>query len=109
MRCKKMNYADEKMLNDLIGILPTHDAFELAALNGIRIRFARWHPVTAGELVHDRMEITINQNAPLSTEKVIAHELGHFMVKRDNIILDDEEKFCDAFAGKLIALRAATE
>lgn len=98
-----MRDMEVKILDDAIAGLPPGDPFEIAAKLGLKVKFAKWHPVTAGEILFDRMEIVVNENAALPGERIVAHELGHFVVRREKFIVDDEEKFCDRFAERLAA------
>jgi hypothetical protein len=81
----------------------TRDVFQIAEKAGVKIRFEKWFPATAGEFDWKNKTIIVNENAPVSMEKIVAHELGHFFIREfeiENII--DEEKFCDEFAENLL-------
>jgi Zn-dependent peptidase ImmA (M78 family) len=81
----------------------TLDVFQIAEKAGVKIRFEKWFPVTAGEFDWKNKIIIVNENAPVAAEKIVAHELGHFFIREfeiENII--DEEKFCDEFAEEFL-------
>lgn len=81
----------------------TRDVYELARRAGLTLVFQHWPPVTAGELDHRTKTIYVNGSAPLPAEKIVAHELGHYFLRRFEIGVDgDEEHFCDAFAAALL-------
>lgn len=80
----------------------TNDVFEIAEILDISIIYEKWFPVTLGEFDRKKKRITVNQNAAIPFEKIIAHELGHYFAQDLEII--DEEKFCDEFAENLLNL-----
>jgi hypothetical protein len=101
-----MTEREENILNGIIANLPFGGAEDIANRLGLGVRFAAWHPVTAGEILHDLKEIVVNENAQIPAEQVIAHELGHFFVREHKIVLVNEEAFCDRFAKRLLKLKA---
>ena len=81
----------------------TRDVYELARRAGVTLVFQHWPPVTAGEFDHRTKTIYVNGNAPLPVEKIVAHELGHYFLRRFEIgFAGDEERFCDEFAAALL-------
>lgn len=87
----------------LVRRLETRDVFEIAADAGLRIVYQKWFPVTLGEFDWTTQTICVNENAPVEAEKIIAHELGHFFVRKLEIKnIADEEHFCDRFAARLL-------
>jgi Zn-dependent peptidase ImmA (M78 family) len=77
----------------------TSDVFEIAARLDISIIYSLWFPVTLGEFDKKNRRITVNENAKIPREKIVAHELGHYFAQ--NLKLSDEENFCDDFADEL--------
>lgn len=75
---------------------------EIADNLGLKIEYEHWFPVTAGEFSWAGKKITVNKNAKLSADRIIAHEIGHFLVKRYELNVADEERFCDRFAENLL-------
>lgn len=100
-----MKNVKERVMDDLIAGLPAGSVLNVAAELGLTIRFAKWCPVTAGEISHVRSEIVVNQNADVPFEQIVAHEIGHFIVRQKQITTVNEEAFCDRFAERLIAVR----
>ena len=80
----------------------TNNVFEIARRLDISITYAKWFPVTLGEFDRKNKRITVNQNAKIPFEKIVAHELGHYFAQ--NLKLVEEEKFCDEFAENLLNL-----
>ena len=78
----------------------TNNVYEIARTLDISITYAKWFPVTLGEFDKKTKRITVNENAEITFEKIIAHELGHYFAQDLN--LADEEKFCDNFAEELL-------
>ena len=60
----------------------TTDPFLLTKLAGIKVDYARWHPVSWGEYDSHSRGICLNLNAPIPLEQVLAHELGHYFVQQ---------------------------
>lgn len=81
----------------------TRSVAEIAEKSGVKIIYEKWFPVTLGEFDWKRREIRVNQNAQISFDLIIAHELGHYFVKAYELkIAGDEETFCDEFAENLL-------
>ena len=81
----------------------TCDVFEIAESAGLKIGYQKWFPVTLGELDWRTKTIIVNENANISFEKIVAHELGHYFLREFNIKnITDEEKFCDEFAVEIL-------
>ncbi len=83
----------------------TNNVFEIAQNLNISITYAKWFPVTLGEFDKKNRRITVNKNAEIPFEKIIAHELGHYFVWLNFELRHlnfDEEKFCDEFAEELL-------
>lgn len=60
----------------------TMDPFLLAELAGIKVDYARWHPISWGEYDSRSRSICLNLNAPIPLEQILAHELGHYFVQQ---------------------------
>lgn len=81
----------------------TNDVFEIAKRLDISITYAKWFPVTLGEFDEKNKRITVNENAEIPFEKIIAHELGHyFLGEIEPQRQRDTETFCDEFAEELL-------
>lgn len=80
----------------------TNNVFEIAEKAGVKIVYEKWFPATIGEFDRKNKTICVNLNARVKTEKIIAHELGHFFAPDLNLNRAEEEKFCDGFAKKLL-------
>jgi Zn-dependent peptidase ImmA (M78 family) len=81
----------------------TRDVYAIADKSRIRIINQKWHPVTLGEFDWRAKTIYVNENAAIKSEKIIAHELGHYFLKFFEVKnVADEERFCDEFAGCLL-------
>ncbi len=82
----------------------TNDVFEIATRLEISIVYAKWFPVTLGELDRKNRRITVNENAQIPREEIIAHELGHYFLEEISPQRHgDAEKICDDFAEELLA------
>jgi Zn-dependent peptidase ImmA (M78 family) len=80
----------------------TSNVFEIARRLGISITYAKWFPVTLGEFDKKHRRITVNENAQIPFEKIIAHELGHYFLEEFEAQKNENtEKICDEFADKL--------
>jgi Zn-dependent peptidase ImmA (M78 family) len=95
------------LAHDVIKRLGTNNVFEIAEKLTISIVYEKWYPVTVGEFDRKNRRITVNENAGIPFEKIIAHELGHYFLgkigpqsRRDAEF--DEEKLCDEFAVELL-------
>lgn len=91
-----------RFLQDLNVTAHHRSVVEIAGDFGLRIEYRHWYPVTAGEFSWIDKVITVNTSTKLVAEKVIAHELGHFLVKQYNLSVGNEEEFCDGFAQCLL-------
>lgn len=81
----------------------TRNVAEIAENLGVKVVYEKWFPVTLGEFDWKKREIRVNQNAKISFDVIIAHELGHYFVKAYKLkIAGDEEIFCDEFADNLL-------
>ncbi len=90
-----------KCVNEKLG---TNDVFEIARKSNISIVYAKWFPVTSGEFDRKNRRITVNKNARIPFEKIIAHELGHYFLEEISPQRHgDAEKICDDFAEELLA------
>jgi Zn-dependent peptidase ImmA (M78 family) len=87
------------LAKSVISRFGTNDVFEIARRLDISITYAKWFPITLGEFDKKNRRITVNENAKIPIEKIIAHELGHYFAQ--DLKLVDEEKFCDEFAEAL--------
>jgi Zn-dependent peptidase ImmA (M78 family) len=92
-----------ELVEQLAQRFQTSDVFEIAEKAGVKIVYQKWFPVTLGEFNWRTKTIIVNENAPILSEKIIAHELGHYFLKELNVKnIADEEKFCDEFADELL-------
>lgn len=81
----------------------TTDVFEIARRSDISITYAKWFPVTLGELDKKNRRITVNENARIPFEKIIAHELGHYFLEEfEPRRRGNAETICDEFAHELL-------
>jgi Zn-dependent peptidase ImmA (M78 family) len=81
----------------------TNNVFEIATRLEISIVYAKWFPVTLGEFDRKNRRITVNKNARIPFEKIIAHELGHYFLEEISPQRHgDAEKICDDFAEELL-------
>jgi Zn-dependent peptidase ImmA (M78 family) len=77
----------------------TNDVFEIARRLNISIVYEKWFPVTLGEFDKKNRRITVNKNAQIPFEKIIAHELGHYFLEEiEPQRRKDAEKICIDFA-----------
>lgn len=79
----------------------TRKVNEIAERAGLSIRFGSWHPVTAGEFDVVARVITVNEHAEQDAIRIIAHELGHYFLRRGSVQCGDIERFSDDFADAL--------
>ena len=81
------------------------DVFDLAKQAGVAIIYEKWHPVTYGEFDKKNLTISINLNAPLSIDCILAHELGHFFIHKMGIAMGklEEEIVAEDFAKTIAA------
>ena len=81
----------------------TKDVFEIAKRLNVSIVYEKWFPVTLGEFDKKNRQITVNRNAAIPFEKIIAHELGHYFLEEFSPQRHgDTEKICDDFAEELL-------
>jgi Zn-dependent peptidase ImmA (M78 family) len=81
----------------------TRDVYQIAGKSNLKIIYEKWFPVTAGEFYWQTKTICVNENSPVGSEQIIAHELGHFFVRKFELKkISDEEEFCDDFANSLL-------
>jgi Zn-dependent peptidase ImmA (M78 family) len=83
----------------------TDNVFKIARKLAISIAYAKWFPVTLGEFDSKNKRITVNENAEIPFEKIIAHELGHYFLQTKfdlKTVTVNKEKFCDEFAEELL-------
>ena len=81
----------------------TSDVFEIAEKVGVKTVYQKWFPMTLGEFDWRTKTIVVNKNAPISFEKIVAHELGHYFLREFGIEnIADEEKFCNEFADAIL-------
>lgn len=83
----------------------TANVFEIVQSAGITLIYAHWHPTTMGEFHKKTKMIYINLNFVLEKERIIAHELGHYFMAENGIILSriEEEKRVEEFVEKLFS------
>lgn len=82
----------------------TRDVCAIAEKSQIKIIYQNWYPVTLGEFDWREKTIYVNESAPIESEKIIAHELGHYFLRifeADDVA--DAERFCDEFAGSFLS------
>ncbi|CAN5540971.1 hypothetical protein BH10ACI2_BH10ACI2_17580 [soil metagenome] len=97
------HFLADKIAQKIVADLETRDVYEIARLSDISIVFERWFPVTFGEFDRKNRRMTVNQNAPVAVETIIAHELGHYFLQ--NLVPSvgvDFERLCDRFADALL-------
>ncbi len=104
------------LVRKIVKKFQTNDVFEIARRLNISITYGKWFPVTLGEFDKKNKRITVNLNAEISFEKIIAHELGHCFLEeilpvgspafRLNTLKRElqTEKICDDFAEELLRL-----
>jgi Zn-dependent peptidase ImmA (M78 family) len=81
----------------------TNCVFEIARRLNMSIVYEKWFPVTLGEFDKNNRRITVNENAEILFEKIIAHELGHYFLEEISPQRHkDAEKICDDFADELL-------
>ena len=85
---------------EVVSKFQTNHIFEIAQKVNVSIIYEKWFPVTFGEFDRQKRRITVNENAEIPLEKIIAHELGHYFLQDLKVL--DEEKFCDEFAEELL-------
>lgn len=92
-----------ELVEKVVAQYGTTDVFELVEHTGITLIYAHWHPMTMGEFHKKTKKICVNLNAPIEKEKIIAHELGHYFMAENGIILSriEEEKRVGEFVEKL--------
>lgn len=92
-----------KLAKKVVDQYGTTNVFELVECVGITLIYAHWHPTTMGEFHKKTKTICVNLNAPMEKEKIIAHELGHYFMAENAIILSrmEEEKAVEEFVEKL--------
>ena len=92
-----------KIAQKIVADLETRDVYEIARRSDISVVFERWYPVTLGEFDRKNRRITVNRNAPVAVETIVAHELGHYflqdLVPGEGV---DIERLCDRFADALL-------
>lgn len=79
------------------------DPFYLAQRWGVAVVLESWHPATWGEYDRRNAQIYLNKQAPVSLQKILAHELGHFWIHQQGFQLSrkEEETWVEAFADEL--------
>ena len=92
-----------KIAQKIVADLETRDVYEIAQRSDISVEFERWYPVTLGEFDRKNRRITVNRNAAVGAETIVAHELGHYFLQ-DLAASEglDIERFCDRFADALL-------
>ncbi len=96
------NQNGEQLTRVVIEKFNTRDVFEIVEKVGLSLIYKKWFPVTIGEFDWKNKTISVNLNASVPVEKIIAHELGHFFARDLNLEKAEEEKFCDDFAESLL-------
>lgn len=95
------------LAQSVIAQFATKDPFELALRAGVKVTYARWHPVTWGEFDQRSATICLNLAAPVPLEKILAHELGHyFSGRKSQECRKKQEKLADEFALALLGYKA---
>jgi Zn-dependent peptidase ImmA (M78 family) len=95
--------AARRLAENVFGRFQTRDVFEIAERCGVKIVYQKWFPVTLGEFDWRTKTIIVNEYATIETEKIIAHELGHYFLREFDVKnVAEEEKFCDEFADRLL-------
>jgi Zn-dependent peptidase ImmA (M78 family) len=80
----------------------TTDVFKLARLAGVIVKKECWYPATWGEFDPISKNITINLNATIEPEIILAHELGHFFA--DKIGITNSESLAEEFQKTILKL-----
>ena len=93
----------DKIAQKIVADLETKDVYEIARRSDISVVFERWYPVTLGEFDRKNRRITVNRNAAVVAETIVAHELGHYFLQ-DLAASEgvDIERLCDRFADALL-------
>jgi Zn-dependent peptidase ImmA (M78 family) len=99
---QKLKLAAKELAKRIFAEFRTDDVFEIAKKNSVEIFYEKWFPVTIGEFDRKNKTISVNLNASVAVEKIIAHELGHFFAQSLNLNKTEEEIFCDDFAKALL-------
>jgi Zn-dependent peptidase ImmA (M78 family) len=95
-------FSGSKLAKKVTDRFQTKDVFEIAKKLDISIVYENWFPVTLGEIDFKNKRITVNENAEIPFEKIIAHEIGHYFLEEFSPQRHGEaEKFCDDFAEEL--------
>jgi Zn-dependent peptidase ImmA (M78 family) len=91
------------LAKSIVSEFQTNNVFEIAQRLDISIVYEQWFPVTLGEYNRKKRRITVNKNAQIPFDKIIAHELGHYFLEGFSPQRHgDEEKICDEFADELL-------
>jgi len=91
------------VVSDLALAEKSLDPFHLAQRWAVDVVLESWHPATWGEYDQRTLKIYLNKQAPISLEKILAHELGHFWIHQRGYQLSrmEEEAWVEAFADEL--------
>jgi Zn-dependent peptidase ImmA (M78 family) len=106
----EFRFSGAELARRVVEDFKTRDVFKIARDVGLKIKFARWHPVTIGELDVRKKTITVNLNAVDANKEeekvIIAHELGHYFFRSENsdFVFTDEEEAAHEFAEELLQL-----
>jgi Zn-dependent peptidase ImmA (M78 family) len=93
-----------KLAEKVMNRFHTNSVDEIARTLGISIVYEKWFPITLGEFDRKNRRITVNENATIPFETIIAHELGHYFLEEFSRQRHrDAEKICDEFADELLA------
>jgi Zn-dependent peptidase ImmA (M78 family) len=91
------------LAKSIVSEFQTNNVFKIAQRLDISIVYEQWFPVTLGEYNRKKRRITVNKNAQIPFDKIIAHELGHYFLEGLSPQRHgDEEKICDEFADELL-------
>jgi hypothetical protein len=94
--CKTLG---KKLAKNIIEQFGTQNVSQLCQIAQINIRYESWNPVTLGEFDRKNNTICVNLLAKINHKEIITHELGHYFIHKEGIILSrhDEEMVVNSF------------
>lgn len=101
---QKIEIIGQEFAKRIVAVFRTSNVVEIAEKLGVEIVYGKWFPTTIGEFDRKNKTINVNLNAREKVEKIIAHELGHFLALDLNLKRAEEERFCDDFAKGLLRI-----
>jgi Zn-dependent peptidase ImmA (M78 family) len=99
MNPKNCKILGEKLAKSIIKQFGTQNVSLLCQIAKISIRYERWNPVTWGEFDRKNNTICVNLLAKIDHKEIITHELGHYFIHKEGIILsrNEEEMVVNSF------------